>query len=137
MCYFLSHLMLKVCKASMLFFHGKFWNKGWELVVASDAYLYLVVLGLSVDNLHDVQAEIYDVRADWKKLGLALKIPAGTLDTIKADSTEASLRFLKMLQVWLQTSGDKKTWQVLAEALGGDVVGRPDLKKKILDKHQH
>ena len=86
-------------------------------------------------NLHEVQAEIYDVRADWEKFGLALKIPAGTLDTIKADSTEASPRFRKMLQVWLQTAGDKKTWQVLAEALGQDVVGRPDLKKNILDKH--
>ena len=95
---------------------------------------FLAILGLSVDNLHEVQTEIYDARAQWEQLGLALNIPVSTLDTIKEDHNGTSTRFLKILQVWLQT-GDERTWQVLAEALGQDVVGRPDIKKKILDKH--
>ena len=88
-----------------------------------------------MDQLLKVQMEIYDARPQWEQLGLALKIPVSSLDTIKEDHKGTSTRFQKMLQEWLQ-SGDKKTWQVLAEALGQDVVGRPDLKKKILDKHQ-
>ena len=86
---------------------------------------------LSIDDLLNVYEVVFTTRSEWYNLGLALKISSNTLSAIEKDGGSVAACFRKVLQEWLQ-SGSKKTFTVLAEALGGKLVGRADLKEKIL-----
>ena len=87
---------------------------------------------LTVADLKDALEEVYDARSKWYNIGLQLELPLGTLDAIESEC-KSSLDYgcRKMLQRWLET-GEIRTWRALADALGSELVGRKDLKAKIL-----
>ena len=74
---------------------------------------------LSDADLALVMAEVYAARAKWLDIGMALKIPYDKIECIEDEKVDADTGLRKMLLVWLRT-GSKKTWRVLAEALGHD-----------------
>ncbi len=83
---------------------------------------------LSVDNLSDVLDRSTDAHTKWYEVGVALRIPVGTLDGF---DKPPMINFIKVTDTWLRTDPNP-TWRALAYALSNKLVGRPDLGKKII-----
>ena len=62
---------------------------------------------------------------------MALKIPYDKIECIEGENVDADTGLRKMLLVWLRT-GSKKTWRVLAEALGHCLVKEVNLSNSII-----
>lgn len=87
---------------------------------------------LSVDDLGDVQKEVFDARAQWYNIGLGLRVPPGTLNAIRSqfrDRPDDCLR--ETLQEWLKQTDPNPTWSRLVEALRRDDVGEQQLAKTL------
>ncbi len=78
--------------------------------------------------------ELFDVRADWENIGLALKLTDGTLRAIKGPYKEPKDCLRDMLREWLNTSD--ASWSSLVQALGQPIVGKgqraAELERKYL-----
>ncbi len=85
---------------------------------------------LTVDNFNEVAQALYGARARWYSIGRALKVHPFTLSVIKSRQHTLRIQFSKMLLNWLR-NGKNRSWQTLVEALQTQMVGRPDLAKKI------
>ena len=86
---------------------------------------------LSDADLALVMAEVYAARDKWPDIGMALKIPYDKTECIEGENVDADTGLRKMLLVWLRT-GSKKTWRVLAEALGHGLVKEVHLRNSII-----
>ena len=86
---------------------------------------------LSDADLALVMAEVYAARDKWPGIGMALKIPYDKIECIEGENVDADTGLRKMLLVWLRT-GSKKTWKVLAEALGHGLVKEVHLINSII-----
>ena len=93
-----------------------------------------VAAQLSVADLALVVEMVFAAKAKWFSIGLALKIPNNELELIEDEKVDADRGLRKMLLVWLRT-GSNKTWRVLAEALGHDLVMEVNLKKSIIARY--
>ena len=82
---------------------------------------------LSVENLNEVVSRITDAHAQWYEIGVALKIPLGTLDGF---DKPPKVNFIKVMNTWLVTDPNP-TWKTLVDAVSGPLVGRPDLGEKV------
>ena len=83
-----------------------------------------------MEDLSNIFEVVYS--AKWYDLGIMLKVKIETLDHLhREESRDPNYCLSKVLHDWL-TSSTTKTMRALAEALGSGVVGRPDLKQKIL-----
>ena len=91
------------------------------------------VVQLSDADLALVMAEVYAAGAKWPNIGMTLKIPYDKIERIEGENVDADTGLRKMLLVWLRT-GSKKTWIVLAEALGHDLVKEVHLMNSIIAK---
>ena len=79
---------------------------------------------IGIDDLHLVFEGCKDVSADWKFLGLALKIKPHTLDAIESDNSRSKDKMLAMLAVWLRresTTSSLPTWNNLIRAVSDSV----------------
>ena len=88
---------------------------------------------LSDADLALVMTEIYAARAKWLEIGMALKIPYDKIECIEGENVDPDTGLRKMLLVWLRT-GSKKTWRVLAEALGHGLVKDVNLMNSIIPR---
>ena len=89
---------------------------------------------LSDADLALVFTEVYAAGAKWDKwqdIGIALKIPYDKIERIEGENVDADTGLRKMLLVWLRI-GTKKTWRVLAEALGHGLVKEVHLMNSII-----
>ena len=85
---------------------------------------------LTIYKIHDVLAKLYDARAKWFDLGLALEMGYGTLEDIQSKNYDNSENLRRMLAYRLRT-GEHLTWAKLCVCLRDPMVGRDDLAEKI------
>ena len=99
-------------------------------------YLLLPTLGmaLTVDDLGVTHAELFKACPKWYDIGLALKVPVTTLDSIGGQFNNYSDKLREALKVWLKTA-TKPTWQDVVDILKSPVVGEPKLASDIKAKH--
>ena len=77
--------------------------------------------------------EIFDARNEWYNLGIALDISTTDLTSMKDQNSEIKDRFRAMLEYWLR-NGSNTTWEVLARALGHQIVARTNLMNELAKK---
>ena len=94
-------------------------------------------MALTVDHhLGDVREELFKARTKWYDIGLALKVPVTTLDSIKLDSQFGSHsdKLRETLKVWLNTAKEP-LWQDVVGVLKRPVIGEPKLASDIEAKY--
>ena len=92
-------------------------------------------MALSLDDLGTVRKELHEARTKWYDIGLELKVPVGTLESIEAQSDDPKKCLLEALKHWLKTVDPKPTWQVLVDALRSCVVEENQLANSLEEKH--
>ena len=85
---------------------------------------------LEEKDLDEIQTELWNARAKWRKIGLKLKILPGELDVIEQDGSDVDAKFEKMILKWLR-KGDECTWSILCVALSACTVNYKELADKI------
>ena len=90
---------------------------------------------LRLDDLSTVLEELHKARTKWYCIGLKLKVPVDTLDSIKAQSDDPSECLLQALKHWLKTVDPKPTWQALVDALRSHLVEEHQLANTIEEKY--
>ena len=91
-------------------------------------------MALTVDHLGIIRAELFDARSKWYDIGLALKVPVTTLDSIYGQFGNHSDKLRETLKVWLKTATEP-SWQDIVEVLKQCVVSEPKLAGDIKAKH--
>ena len=94
-------------------------------------------MALTVDHhLGIVRAELFKARTKWYDIGLELKVPTTTLDSIKFDVQfgNHSDKLLETLKIWLKTATEP-SWQDVVGVLKSPVVGEPKLASDIEAKY--
>ena len=104
--------------------------------------LFLTVLPDPSDNLFDVKSELTPVSANWKDIGIALRLSPDTLDRIQAGNSGDPVSCLtSMVTEWLKRNYNVKkfgepTWQRLVEVVGHPAGGaNMGLARRIATKH--
>ena len=92
------------------------------------------IMALHIDHLGDVRAELFEARTKWYDIGLALKVPVTTLDSIEGQSGNDSKKLLEALKVWLKTA-KKPSWHDVVDVLKSPIVGEPKLASDIEAKY--
>ena len=90
---------------------------------------------LSLCDLGTVRKELHEARTKWYDIGLELKVPVGTLDSIRVQSDDTKECLLEALKHWLKTVDPKPTWQALVDALRSCVVEENQLANSLEEKH--
>ena len=90
----------------------------------------------------DVMEEVIDVAAQWRSLGLALRLKNAELDTISSKNhTDPKQCLTDILSAWLQQHYDIKkyglpSWMMLCQAISKQAGGNnPALARKIAENH--
>ena len=92
-------------------------------------------MALSVDNhLAIIREELYKARTKWYDIGLTLKVPVTTLDSIEGQFGNDSKKLLETLKIWLKTATEP-SWQDVVGVLKRPVVGEPKLASDIEAKY--
>ena len=93
-------------------------------------------MALTVDHLRIVRAALFKACTKWYDIGLELKVPVNTLDSIKLDSQYGSHsdKLRETLKVWLKTAKEP-LWQDVVGVLKRPVVGEPKLASDIEAKY--
>ena len=89
---------------------------------------------LRPDDLGDVQEAVFAARTKWYNIGLRLRVPVATLDSIKGEYSDNRDQLRETLKAWLQTS-EGGTWTVLVRALETQIVGEPKLAVTLREEH--
>ena len=89
---------------------------------------------LTIENLKSVYIMLYHTRSKWHEIGLELDVDFETLNVIEQDNSNIIRRFQAVLATWLN-NGSSRTWKTLANAVGGNIVERPDIRKIIIEKY--
>ena len=79
--------------------------------------------------------ELFDVNCKWFNIGLKLRLPLGTLDSIKFQQLDAPTSMHKMLSNWLKQTDPPPTWEALADALESRIIGEPKLAQQLRSKY--
>ena len=91
-------------------------------------------MALAVNDLCDVHGELYDVCTKWYDVGLALKVPVATLDSIGGQFNNYSDKLRETLKDWLKRA-KKPSWQDVVGVLQSRVIGEPKLASDIEAKY--
>ena len=92
-------------------------------------------MALTIDHhLGVVREELFKTRTKWYDIGLALKVPVTTLDSIDSQFGNHSDKLRETLKVWLKTA-TKPSWQDIMGVLKSPVVGEPKLASDIEAKY--
>ena len=89
---------------------------------------------LSIDALGDVWEAVYTARTKSFKIGLILRVPVDTLDSIAAQFADPGDKLLETLKVWLKTA-TKPTWQAIVDALRNATIGEASLATDVEAKY--
>ena len=91
-------------------------------------------MALNINHLGDVRAELFEARTKWYDIGLALKVPVATLESIEGQFGNHSDKLRETLKIWLKTA-KKPSWQDVVGVLKSPVVGEPKLASDIEAKY--
>ena len=92
-------------------------------------------MALTVDHhLGVVREELFKARTKWYDIGLALKVPVTTLDSIEGQFGNHSDKLRETLKIWLKTATEP-SWQDVVGVLKNPVVGEPKLASYIEAKY--
>ena len=93
-------------------------------------------MALTVDQLGVIREELLKACTKWYDIGLALKVPVNTLDSIKLDVQlgNHSDKLRETLKIWLKRATEP-SWQDIVGVLKSPVVGEPKLASDIEVKH--
>ena len=94
-------------------------------------------MALKLDNLGLVLEKTYVARARWYELGLALRVPVSTLESIKVEYSDPRETHREMLVAWLKQTEPQATWEALVKALASEVVEESSLAKRLKDEYCH
>ena len=87
---------------------------------------------LTVDDLATVQAKVWEGRAKWYNIGLALKLTPGTLDAVQqTNHYVVDQCFTATLKEWLGKPELDPSWSGLATALKDSTVGLEDIAEQL------
>lgn len=87
---------------------------------------------LVIDDLHDVLRKVWEGRAKWYNIGLALKLTPGTLDAIQTTNHRVVDDCLRaMLKKWLSEPELNPSWSGLATALRDITVNWSDIADQL------
>lgn len=90
---------------------------------------------LELEDLGDVFEEVFEARSKWYNIGLRLKVPVGSLETIKGENDDAADCLREMLKISLKSISHKLTWVSLVEALKSQTVGELPLADRVKTKY--
>ena len=112
----------------------------YELINKSEhavTYLFLISRAeLSVDDLGDVKEELYTARTKWYDVGLKLKVPIDTLDSIRSQYDDHGDQLCEMLKPWLKGAAKSNPqWKVLVEVLRSRLIGESKLADSLEEKY--
>ena len=99
------------------------------------AVLCLFAPGISEAELFD---DLQPLAAQWRELGIQLRVPTSTLDRIQGQKSMCLVCLLKIIQQWLETGPHTK--DTLVEVLKRQSIGEHKLAKEISDNkslHKH
>lgn len=71
---------------------------------------------LELEDLGDVFEEVFEARSKWYNIGLKLKVPVGSLETIKGENDDAADCLREMLKISLKSISHKLTWMSLGSS---------------------
>ena len=91
-------------------------------------------MALSINDLGTVQEELYDIRAKSYDIGLQLKVPVGTLDSIASQFVKPSDKLRETLKAWLKMATQQE-WQTIVEMLKSRTIGESKLAGDIETKY--
>ena len=91
-------------------------------------------MALNIEDLGIVCEELFDIRAKSYNLGLQLKVPVGTLDSITRQYPDHSDQLRETLKAWLKTATQQK-WQTIVEILRSRTIGESKLANDIQIKY--
>ena len=80
-----------------------------------------------------VYKELYRVRAKWRRIGIELNLPPGTLDAIEQKKSDPADWLEKVLTEWLNK--ETATWRELVDALNSVPVGETKLANQLEQKY--
>ena len=92
----------------------------------------------SIGQLNDkdlllVLDKTWDARSRWYHIGLALGIPAGTLDAEKkTHQSDCDDCYTSVLKIWLRGVDPQPTWSALSDALKSTSVGCGHLAEQLV-----
>ena len=90
---------------------------------------------LRINDLGEVHEAVYEARTKAYDIGLKLKVPVDTLDSIEDQYRVPGDKLREVLKTWLRTA-PKPTWQDILDALRSRVVGQPKLARDIEAKYK-
>ena len=85
---------------------------------------------LNIDDLGTVWEALFDTRSKAYNIGLKLKVPVGTLDSIKLEFSNPANQLRETLKAWLKMAEQQK-WQTIVEMLRSRIISEPKLASDI------
>ena len=92
-------------------------------------------MALNVDDLVDVQREIFEVCTKWYDIGLQLKIPVYELERIDKIHTDPRVKLREVLIFWLKSIEPDAHWRTLVTALRDRTVAEDRLANELERKY--
>ena len=77
---------------------------------------------LTEDDLHSILEYVWNARANWKNLGIALSVDLGTLEAIEVDRRRCSDCLREMMIEWLRNAKPLPTWSALEKAMQSPIL---------------
>ena len=81
------------------------------------SFCKLFTVGDDIPKLSQAFAELLDIAADWKTIGILLEVPKQTLDIIKINEVRANDCLMEMLSMWLKMVQPRPSWNILVNAV--------------------
>ena len=93
-------------------------------------------MALNTEDLGVIYDELFDIRVKSYNLGLQLKVPVGTLDSITKQYPDHSDQLRETLKAWLKMAAQQK-WQTIVEILRSRTISELKLASDIQIKYCH
>jgi len=82
---------------------------------------------LNPGDLITVLEKIHTASTKWCNIGLQLRVPKNTLDSLKVQFTDPRECLRELLNEWLKQIDPTPTWKALIDALNSPTVGEGQL----------
>ena len=137
-CYYSTSAINKWTWSSVMF-----WCKTLQLIYLFLQLIYVLLLTLDLNHLFDVQVELILVAANWKSIGLLLRLKPDVLENIDTKySGNPHVCLSAMVKEWLIRNYNRKvygepTWQRLVEVVGHPAGGaNMELARDMATRHK-
>ena len=99
-------------------------------------FLFTAHTELSLDDLGEVKEGLYTARTKWYDVGLKLKVPIDTLDSIRSQYDNHGDQLCEMLKPWLKGAAKSNPkWKVLVEVLRSHLIDESKLADSLEEKY--